>query len=192
MAEEYRADEITVEDTGPAEAGRKGGAVATAPAVSVRERSETLDWSAAVWAGIIAGVVFPMAEMAMIWLFMGESIWGPPRMMAAIVMGKGVLPPPATFDFGIVMVAMAVHFVLSILFALPAAWFAQRSGAGGAAAGGAAWGLVLYLVNFYVMTMAFPWFAMARNWVSITAHVIFGLTAALAYRGLAKPEPRHP
>lgn len=36
---------------------------------------------------------------------------------AAIVMGKEVLPPPATFDMSIMMVAMMVHFVLSVIAA---------------------------------------------------------------------------
>ena len=77
-----------------------------------------VDWKAATWSGIIAGFVFLVLEMVMVPLFGGGSLWGPPRMMAAIVLGKGVLPPPATFDFGIVMVAMGLHLVLSIVYAV--------------------------------------------------------------------------
>lgn len=155
-------------------------------AVSRRARSSTIDWSAAVWAGVIAGAVFLVLEMMMVPLFLDGSPWAPPRMIAAMVLGKGVLPPPATFDLGILMVAMAVHFALSIAFALVLAVFAARRGRGVALGVGAAFGLVLYLVNFYGMTAIFPWFAMARNWVSVFAHVVFGLIAAWAYFTVAR------
>jgi hypothetical protein len=74
-----------------------------------------LDWKAATWSGIIAGFVFLALEMVMVPVFAGGSPWGPPRMMAAIVLGEGVLPPPATFDLGVIMAAMGLHFVLSIV-----------------------------------------------------------------------------
>lgn len=45
-----------------------------------------LNAKAAVWAGLIAGLIFMMMEMILVWLT-GGSPWGPPRMMAAIVMG---------------------------------------------------------------------------------------------------------
>lgn len=42
-------------------------------------------------------------------------------------------------------------------------------------------GLILYLVNFYGFTALFPWFAMARNWISIFGHIVFGLAASGVY-----------
>lgn len=149
------------------------------------KRGAAVDWRAAVWAGVISGAVFMVLEMMMVPLFLGDSMWAPPRMIAAIVMGEGVLPPPATFDFGILMVAMAVHFVLSVLFALVLALLIARLGFGAALAVGAGYGLALYLINFYGFTAIFPWFAMARNWVSIFAHLVFGLIAAWAYKRIA-------
>lgn len=143
------------------------------------------NWTAAIWAGVIAGAVFMMLEMIMVPLFLGMSGWGPPRMIAAIVMGQGVLPPPATFDFGILMAAMIVHFVLSIGYAVALAFVVQRWGTGKAIMAGAVFGLLLYLVNFYGFTAIFPWFAMARNWVSIFSHIMFGAIAAWAYKGIA-------
>jgi uncharacterized membrane protein YagU involved in acid resistance len=145
-----------------------------------------IDWGVAVWAGVIAGIVFMMLEMVMVPLFLGASGWGPPRMIAAIVMGRGVLPPPASFDLGVMMVALIVHLVLSIVFALILAWLIYRVGTGVALLIGAAFGLLLYLVNFYGFTAVFPWFAEARNWVSVFTHVVFGFVAAWAYKGIAK------
>ncbi|MGI8401887.1 MAG: sodium:proline symporter [Gemmatimonadaceae bacterium] len=109
-------------------------------------------------------------------------------MIAAIVMGKDVLPPPATFDFGILMAAMAVHFPLSIVFTLILAWIVARFEMGVALFIGAGFGLILYLVNFYGFTAIFPWFAMARNWITIFTHIMFGVIAAAAYKKLATPK----
>jgi len=147
----------------------------------------TVNWKAAILAGLIAGAVFMMLEMIMVPLFMPDgSPWGPPRMIAAIGMGKEVLPPPATFALMPVMVAMIIHFPLSIIFAVILAFMISRFGLGIAVLIGAVFGLALYFVNFYGFTAIFPWFAMARGWVSIFAHIVFGAAAAWAYKALAR------
>ncbi|WP_296911674.1 hypothetical protein [Polaromonas sp.] len=69
---------------------------------------QSIDWSSAIWSGIIAGAVFMMLEMVMVPLFVGGSPWGPPRMIAAIGMGRGVLAPPDSFALVPMMVAMAI------------------------------------------------------------------------------------
>jgi hypothetical protein len=145
-----------------------------------------IDWKAATWSGIIAGMVFLILEMIMVPVFGGGSPWGPPRMMAAIVLGEGVLPPPATFDVGIIMAAMGLHFVLSIVYAVIFALAVSRLSLGPALVLGGVGGLLLYLVNFYGFTALFPWFAMARNWISIFGHAVFGLVAAGAYAAIRK------
>jgi len=148
----------------------------------------TIDWSAAIWAGVIAGAVFMMLEMIMVPLFMPDgSPWAPPRMIAAIVMGQDVLPPPATFAVAPLMAAMVLHFILSIIYAIILAFIVNRFGLGIAVIIGLVFGLILYLVNFYGFTAVFPWFAMARNWISIFSHLMFGAIAALAYKWLQKP-----
>lgn len=136
-------------------------------------------------AGLIAGAVFMMMEMALVALA-GDSPWGPPRMIAAIVMGQGVLPPPATFDAVVVMVAMAVHFALSVAIGLGFAFVARRFGLVLAIVVGAVLGLAIYVVNFYGFTAIFPWFAMARNMISIVSHIAFGAVLGLSYRMLAR------
>lgn len=152
--------------------------------------TERVAWKAAMGAGLIAGVVFLMMEMILL-MMVGESPWGPPRMMAAMVMGEAVLPPPASFDAMIVMVAMIVHFVMSIVLAVVFAWVLSlwRLSAVAALALGAVFGLLIYLIHFYpVAEMLFPWFAMARNWISISSHIVFGLVLAGVYRALAGGE----
>lgn len=149
--------------------------------------SKAINWKAAAWAGIIAGAVFLILEMVLFETVGGESLWGPPRMMAAMVMGEGVLPPPATFDAGIVMVAMMIHFPLAIVYGIILGWVISNwnLGLGASIAVGIVFGLLLYVINFYGFTAIWPWFAMARNWISIFAHAMFGLVLGWAYQALA-------
>ncbi len=152
-------------------------------------QSDHLDWKAALWAGLIAGVVFMMMEMILVAVAGGGSPWGPPRMIAAMVMGEQVLPPPATFDTGVFTVAMMVHFVLSIVLAFIFAWVASRwrMSLGMALLVGAVFGLLVYLINFYPVAAAlFPWFAMGRNWITIISHIAFGLVLAWSYVAIAR------
>ena len=143
------------------------------------------DLKAGALAGVIAGATFMMMEMGLV-AMAGQSPWGPPRMIAAIVMGEGVLPPPASFDLMILMAAMGVHFMLSIVIGVVFAMVAHRFGLLKALLAGAAVGLGLYVVNFYGFTAFFPWFAMARNAISIVSHIAFGMVLGLSYRVLTK------
>lgn len=146
----------------------------------------TVNWKAAIIAGIVAGAIFMILEMILVPLVGGGSPWGPPRMIAAIGMGKEVLPPPGDFALMPVMVAMVIHFILSIIFAVILAFIIQRFSLGLAILIGAIFGLLLYFVNFYGFTAVFPWFAMARNAVSIFSHIVFGAAAAWIYKAIAK------
>ena len=124
-----------------------------------------------------------MLEMVMVPLFLGGSPWGPPRVIGAIALGEGMLPPPPPVDLTVVMVAMVIHFVLSVVFAAALAWGLGRVSHGRALAVGAVFGLGLYAVNVYLLPSpgVFPWFAMARNGVSIGVHLAFGVLTAWFY-----------
>lgn len=145
------------------------------------------DLKAAVWAGVIAGIVFMMMEMILVATVGGGSLWGPPRMIGAMLLGKDVLPPPATFDFVVFMVAMMIHFVLSVLLGIILGWIISRWRLGLMASilVGALFGLVTYLVNFYGFTVIFPWFAMARTPITLVSHLAFGVVLGWAYHALA-------
>lgn len=151
-----------------------------------------IDWKAAVWAGIIAGLVFMMLQMALMVMLQGQSPWGPPRMMAAMVLGKGVLPQmgqPATFDPMIMMVAMVIHMMMSIIFGIVLGWGISRFALGMAAAliVGLVFGMVIYFVDFDVIPGMglFSWFAMARGPITIFTHAMFGLVAGGVYHAIA-------
>ena len=148
------------------------------------------DWKAGVLAGLIAGLVFVMLEMGMVWIFQGQSPWGPPHMIAAMALGKDVLPPPgawAPFDVKIMMTAMLIHLPMSAVYGLIGAWLMHRFDWAGGLMIGAGLGLVIYVVNFYgIAPAAFPWFEMGRNWIGAFSHVMFGAVLGVAYIGLRK------
>lgn len=157
------------------------------------ELHSVTDWKAGAWAGVIAGLVFLMLEMVLVWMAQGQSPFGPPHMMAAMVLGKEVLPPPDTwapFDLKIVMTAMMIHFPASIAYGLLGAWLVHRFDWAGGLMIGAALGLAIYIVNFYMIApVAFPWFEMGRNWVGAFSHLMFGAVLAGAYIALRRPRP---
>ncbi len=156
------------------------------PGTTVTIARTAIDWRATIWAGLIAGAVFMALEMMLVPLFLGDSAWAPPRMIAAIILGRDVLPPPATFDFGIMMAALLVHFTLAIIFAFILALVVAHTGAGTAVIVGAAFGIVLYVINFYGFTALFPWFAMARNILSLVLHAVFGAVLGWSYKAISR------
>ena len=152
-------------------------------AVITSERTVPILGSA-LKAGLVAGLIFMVVEMLLVWLAMGMSPFAPPQMIAAIVMGPDVLPdaiPPGS-NIVVLMVGMLVHFALAIALAFVFKYLATALRLNGTMliVAGVVFGLIVYAIHFYGMTSFFPWFAMARNWISIAAHAIFGLVLAYA------------
>jgi uncharacterized membrane protein YagU involved in acid resistance len=153
--------------------------------LAAAERAPNL--KAAASSGIIAGFFFALLMMSLIPLFTGQSAWAPVRMVAAIVMGEHALESAtAASDTSLAIVALFVHFALAILYAVILSYLIYRLETTRALVVGALFGLVLYAINFYAFTGLFAWFAAGRNWVSIVAHVVFGLMLAYAYKQLAR------
>jgi hypothetical protein len=144
---------------------------------------QVVDWRAAIWAGLISGVVFLAINMLLTKFFVG-SPWVSVRLVASIIMGERALPPPATFDFSIFLTALAVHIPLSIAFASVIAVVLHRWGLLVGIVGGAIFGLALYAINFYTLTFFFPWFFPMRSWIMAVSHLIFGACAGGIYEGL--------
>ena len=46
---------------------------------------------------------------------------------------------------------------------------------------GLVFGLILYVVNMYGVTVMFPWFSEVRDWITVAAHVVFGISVAAVY-----------
>ncbi|MDQ3555788.1 MAG: hypothetical protein M3409_03290 [Gemmatimonadota bacterium] len=112
-------------------------------------------------------------------------------MIGAIGLGKEVLPPPGTFHGGAVMVAMVIHFALSTAFGIATAFIVRNRGMGAAVLVGIVLAMLLYFIVFYGMTPVCPWFANARNWVSVFSHVVFGAVVAWWYKARTDPVEAH-
>jgi hypothetical protein len=144
-------------------------------------------WIAAIKAGLVAGTVFILLQVGLGYLVHGESPWVKVRMIAAIALGPGVLAPPATFHLGIFVVAMLVHYGLSILYALVGAALLFRFWLFPATILGGLLGLLLYGINFYGFTALFPWFAEGRSWVAMLVHIVFGMIHGCGCKAMAPP-----
>jgi hypothetical protein len=141
---------------------------------------QLVDWRAATIAGVVAGLVLLGCEMLLTTITVG-SPWVFPRLTAAIVLGPGVLPPPATFDAGVFLVALLVHLPLSIAYACLIAFVLHRWGLLVGILGGAALGLALYAIDFGAVFSIYPWFAPMKGWIALWAHVAFGAVAGGTY-----------
>ena len=146
---------------------------------------------AVVWAGLASGFVFLALMGIMMPLFLGTSPWAAPRMIAAITQGSGALSPIDAFDLGAVLASLVVHFTLSMVYALVFAFIGKGHSMAADALAGVAFGLAVYVVNFYLFTALFPWFAQMRNWVAVVSHVAYGGVLGVTYAAYASGRLGH-
>jgi hypothetical protein len=145
----------------------------------------SIHWRSAALAGIAAGVVATVAQIALWWAAsepLPAILFRDARLTAAIVMGHQVLPPPATLDWPIMLVATLVHFALSTAYGLTLSVFISRLSTPLSLLAGAVFGLFLYAINMYGFTFLYPWSAAARDWITATTHVVFGLVVVAIYK----------
>ena len=153
-----------------------------------------VDPAVAVLAGVVAGTVATAVELVLWWLngvALPQTLFRDARFAAAIVLGRGALAPAGTFDGRVMLVASALHFALSIAYALALAAAIAPLRPRAAIAAGALFGLLLYAVNMYGFTLVFPWFAATRDAVTLTAHIVFGATAAAVCNAARRGSPRN-
>jgi hypothetical protein len=112
------------------------------------------------------------------------SPWVAVRLIASVLMGTSVLPPPATFTPTSLAGCLAVHLPLSVGFACLLAFMLHRWGLIVGVVGGALFGLALYYINFYSLTFFFPWLYPMRSWMMMLSHVTFGILAGGLYEAL--------
>jgi len=151
--------------------------------------AHTPNWNAAIWASIIAGLVFAALEVLLVWAVQHQSPWMPLHMIGAIGLGSSAMSPPDTFDLKIIGVAVVIHMVLAVIYGIILAFIIMRMATGPAVLTGALFGLALYCINFYGFTNLFPWFADARDGISIFTHIVQSALMAWIYKLMDKPQP---
>jgi hypothetical protein len=142
-----------------------------------------------VVAGVVAGIVFAAFEMLATAVLMGpEAAAMPLRMIGAMVLGAAALEPGYSLATA-AMTGVLVHLVLSVaftaIFAAIASPMLAASGlgttSGSLAFAGIAFGIVLWLVNFYLIApvAGWTWFPERTDpVVQFQAHALsFGCTA---------------
>jgi hypothetical protein len=142
-----------------------------------------VDFRAVFWAGLVSGLVFLVVNMLLSLLFLGTP-WLFIRMVAALLLGQDVLPPPASFDPAIFIVALVIHLLLSLVFTTILALMIHKWGLLVGIIGGAIFGLALYAINIYTFSFFFPWFFSLRSWIILLSHVFYGATAGGMYEAL--------
>ena len=142
--------------------------------------------AAALGAGVVAGAVALLLWQWIAMLAYDESPWKLPRMMAALVAGPGVLEDEDSFGAPVAL-GFAVHFTLSLLYALALAGVLAGLRREHAPIVGLLFGLALYVANLHAFTPLFPWFAEMRTLDTFVVHAIFGVFAAGAYCEFSRP-----
>lgn len=129
--------------------------------------------------GVIAGIVFAMADMVMAVVVMGGSFFDPMRMIGAIVLGQAALDPSyPLLQAG--LVGMMLHMMLSAVYGVVFVYLLAVTRQLWASTGallvyGSIFGLILWVANFLVVApIAFPWFGMVNQfWLGFVAHTFF-------------------
>lgn len=138
--------------------------------------------------GISAGVLATVVQLVLWWLTdtpLVETFLRDVRLTAALIMGSDVLPPPLTPRWDILLVATLIHFALSVAYAVLASYWCSRLKSLPTLLAGALYGLAIYGVNLYGLTVLFPWFSVTRDWVTLAAHLVFGVVLLGGCRRLA-------
>ena len=126
--------------------------------------------------GAVAGAVFGALNM---WFAQSTGMPAdmPLQMIATIVQGEDALAAGTTSP----VLGLVVHMILSMAFGIGLALLVRRTRSDAVrAAIGLGFGLVLYLVNFLVISpIAFAVFQDANQPLELATHLIFGSVAVL-------------
>lgn len=147
--------------------------------------TRSIQFLTVLYAGIIASIFSTIAQILLWWLFwdaLPAILYRDARFTAAIILGQTVLPPPATFHLTIFMVATLIHLVLSIVYALILSLLIKGFDLKASVLIGGLFGLIIFTINMYGAVVIYPWFEQTRDWITIVAHVVFGISAAITFK----------
>lgn len=136
-------------------------------------------------AGIAAGILATIVQILLWWTFwdvLPSIFFRDIRYTAAIIFGETILPPPATFDLQALLIATMIHAILSMLYAIALPTLIDRLGLKTSLIAGGLYGLIIFWVNMYGVVIIYPWFVDTRDWITVTAHIAFGVSAAGIYK----------
>lgn len=149
-----------------------------APALGSTSQRRRAVWLAnAARSGMIAAAAMLAVLVLLSVTLYDESPWKLPRMIAATVLGPGVLQPEQAFDARVFLTMLGVMLDIGIACALALSRPAARLHGMSSAALGLGFGAAFYAVNVYGLALAYPWLAELRSVDTLMAHLLFGLLA---------------
>lgn len=140
-----------------------------------------MDWGAAVWAGLLAGVAFLLTNLIVSSIAVDDADVTL-RLMSSLILGNDVLLSEPTAVS--IIVGLLVHFVLSVLFTVIIALLIHRWGLLVGIVAGGLLGLALYGINFFALRPILPQFFVVTGWTMAVSHLIFGAVAGGMYEAL--------
>ena len=141
---------------------------------------QLVDWKAALIAGLAGGIV-SLATNIFLSSRLLDSPWLLIRIIASILMGEGVLPPPSDFSWPVFLASLFIHMLLSVIFAGLIAIVVHQWGIIISFIGGAIMGLAFYAIAFYTFSILFPWFYTFRNWIFLVMYILYGAFTGSVY-----------
>jgi len=159
-----------------------------------RTKWHATDWAAAAVSGFAAGAVLMVLDLIWSGVFNAHGPWRTSHMIAPIFIGTDTLKATGyAFSVSVVSIALATHYFLGVVFGLVMGAIMTRldldATLGRALLAGTVLGTVLYLLNFEGLVTFFPWLAELRGGATVTAHVVFGIVAAVLYWRLKRTGP---
>jgi hypothetical protein len=132
-----------------------------------------LQWAPALGAGVIAGAILLLVPRG--------NPWSPLTFFSPIIVGRAV---PLSTDYPLLFV-WAIHLVVSVIYGLVISWAVASLVQPQAMLVGVLAGTGLYLLNLAVVSICWPELRGNEGGVFFT-HLVFGLVASGAYRGLLR------
>lgn len=149
-------------------------------------KQESLDWFAAVAAGLIAGIAFIVVHAVLRLVVSGDETAAALRYTAASLIGRFSQPAADSLPLLTTVVAILVHLVLAVVLALILAVIAHRWRLMLTVLAGLVFGLLLYLAVFYGLQARLPWLVDYRGWTSLAVYVLYGGLVGLCYELLER------
>jgi hypothetical protein len=142
---------------------------------------KVVDLKAVVTAALVAGTVALLCNYFVVPALLDVSSWVAVRLSGSILLGKGVLAPPATAHIGALVAGVFVHYVLALLMTLVIAYVVHRGGLLGGVLIGGLLGLAFFCIDYYTLTYFLPQFFALQHWSVVASHVLFGAVAGGMY-----------
>jgi hypothetical protein len=139
-----------------------------------------MTWRAVPLAGLAAGAVY-LLLMALLLPSLGLDVGLFLRYNASLLLGGEAV---TSTDAGTLVLGLIVFVVLSLLYALLIAVIVHRWGLLVGIIGGALLGLCVYAINYFTLTLVFPWMYALNAPILVVGHIVFGALAGGVYEAL--------